>query len=494
MFPMKSVSAEQAGSALLWRVAQLACVKGLFLIRLLVLARLLAPEDFGLMAIATVAIGCLMTITDMGMVPALVQRVDVNESHYHSAWTLGVLRAAVVTVIIVLAAPFIAQLFGEPKAAPIIGVLAFRPVIDALASIKVAEITRNLQFRSLALIHVPAAIVELTVSLAFARAFGVWSLVIGALAGAFTGAVASYALAPYTPRLLLQTDAIRPLIRYGRWLFVTGLVTLAGGAVLQIAISRRLGSSELGVYFLAAKLAFLPYEVISEIVGSVAFPLYSRLQLDLVQTGRTFRTIFTGMVSLLLPIYALMIVFAPPLAQDVLGPRWSGTGPLIQLLAVVGIVGIFGDATGPVLRGLGRPDKILALEAVQSGLLIVFIWYFAGHYGLIGAGLAWLLAIGVSQIFSAVFVWRVLQRPFTGLAAPILSIIVATSASATVAIGVRNMLPGLGGFMVAAFVALTITGLLLWVFDRWFDLGLTMSLRQAFPQVASLIGVSAAGG
>jgi O-antigen/teichoic acid export membrane protein len=185
-----------------------------------------------------------------------------------------------------------------------------------------------------------------------------------------------------------------------------------------------------------------------------------------------------------------MIVFAPYLAQDVLGPKWDGTAPLIQLLSLVGIVGIFGDATGPVLRGFGHPDKILVVETVQSALVILLVWYLAGEYGLIGAGLAWLVAIGSSQFFSAVFISRLLQRPFTGLAAPMLSIMAASGASAAVALGVNNFVSGLGGLGLSAVLAVTITGLLLVVFDRRFNLGLAMSVRQAFPNFADSVGIA----
>jgi O-antigen/teichoic acid export membrane protein len=487
---MKGLSAQQAGSALFWRMAELAFVKGMFLIRLLILARLLTPEDFGLMAIATVAIGLLMKITDMGMVPALIQRAEADESHYHSAWSVGFIRALLVTVVVVLTAPVIADLFGEPKATAIIAVLAIRPLLDATANIRVAELTRNLRFRSLACIHVPAAAVELLVSLTLARSFGVWVLVIGALSGSIATVIASYAVAPWRPRFLLRSDAIRPLIRYGRWIFVTGLVALAGRSALQIVISRRLGANELGLYFLAAKLAFLPYEVISEVVGSVAFPLYSRLQSDLVQTSRTFRTILTGMVSLLVPVYVLIIVFAPSLVENALGSKWAGSASLIQILAIVGIVGMFGDATGPVFRGVGQPEKILAVETVQSVLLIVLAWYLAGQYGLIGAGLSWLIAIAASQIFSAVFLSRLLPRPFTGLASPVISIMLCSIASALVGLMLIHVLTGLSGLIVASLIAAIATGLFLWGSDRRFKLGLAMNLSQAFPQIANLLRFS----
>jgi O-antigen/teichoic acid export membrane protein len=490
---MNDSLAKQAGTALVWKAVQLAGVKGFFLGRLLILASLLSPEDFGLLAIATVAIGFLLKVTDIGMIPALVQRTDASASQYHGAWTVGVLRAAGVTAVVMVTAPIIAGLFSEPEATQIIRVLALRPLLEATASIKVAELTRHLQFRSLAFINVPAAIAETLISIALAPSLGVWALVAGALTGSATTVVLSYILAPYRPSLSLNWLAVRPLIRYGRWVFVTGLVSLAGTSVLQVVISRKLGSAELGLYFLAAKLAFLPYEIVSEVVTSVAFPLYARLQANIKQATRVFHTIFTGMLSLLLPAYTLLIVLAPSLVQNVLGPRWTGTVPVIQVLACIGIIGLFGDAVVPLLRGFGRPDKVVILELIQSGLLILLVWGLAGRYGLIGAAMAWWPAIGASQVFSVFFAYQILVRPFAGLAAPVFAITVTSGACAIIALGVNSIQLGLGGFVAAVLLAVAVTASLLWALDRRFDLGLMANLCQAFPQVASLIGLAPAG-
>jgi lipopolysaccharide exporter len=118
------------------------------LARTLILARLLVPGDFGLMSIAMVSVNSIMNITDFGMVPALVQYKELQEKHYDTAWTIGVTRATLITLIVFVSAPLIAEIFKEPSASPIIRGLALRPFIESLASIKVAELTRNLNFRN----------------------------------------------------------------------------------------------------------------------------------------------------------------------------------------------------------------------------------------------------------------------------------------------------------------------------------------------------------
>lgn len=481
--------ARRAGDALTWRAIQLAGVKGIFLVRTLILARLLAPDDFGLLAIATIAVGVLMSVTELGMVPALVQQARVADAHYNSAWTVNMGRALCVSGLLVVAAPAIAGVFAEPRAAEILRWLALKPLIDAAASIKVAELTRSLRYRRLAFVSLPAPAVETLVSVALATRLGVWALVTGALAGALAGAVSSYVLAPHWPRVVLVTETVRPLIRYGRWVFLTGLVAASASSLTQVVISRQLGVVELGLYFLAAKLAFLPHEVASQVVGDVAFSLYARIQDDRIRVAKTFRSHLVGMATFLLPMYVLLISLAPWLVQDVLGERWLGTEALIQLLAVVGIAGVFGDTTGPLFRGLGHPSWILAIEVIQSTLIILLLWTLTGRYGVVGAALAWVIAIASSQIVSFVLAKRILQKPFGGSVLPVALVVVASLVGAVTVMASGHLVSGVSGLLVAASLATLATAAVIWRGDERFNLGLRGDLAQAFPQVAGLAGL-----
>jgi O-antigen/teichoic acid export membrane protein len=491
---MNNMLARQAGTAVIWKTIQLAGVKAIFLVRLIILARFLTPDDFGLLAIAAVALGVLVTLTDFGMIPALVQQSNVDERHYNSSWTVGILRAFAVTGVVYLIAPTIAGLFAEPRATNILRLLALQPVMEAAASIKVADLNRNLRFRELALIGLAVALIDLVVAISLAGSFGVWALVAGTLSGAATHVVLSYFFAPYWPRLSMSSDATRSLLRFGRWIFVRGLITVAGGALLQLLISRKLGAAALGLYFMAGKIAFLPHEIGNQVVGSVAFPLYSRLQSDTHRTAEAFRAIFLGMSIVFLPIYAFIIALTPSLVQEALGVRWTGTEPLIQTLALVGIIGLFGDAVGPVLQGLGRPNRVVVLGVVQSMLLLLFVWNLQGRYGLVSVAFAWVPAIAVSQIISAIFIRQILPRPFSGIGQPLLVILITAALAGIIALGVTTILSGLGGLVIAVSVAAVFTAISLLFFERSFNLGLLSNLPRAFPQIASLVQPSSVSG
>ena len=479
---------QRAGSALLWQATQMGGVKAIYLIRTLILAHLLLPDDFGLMAIATTAMGFLFNITNFGMVPALVQGKNLDEANYDAAWTLDFCRSFVLTIITVAAAPLIAELFAEPRAVPIIQVLAMRPCIEAMTSIKMASLNRNLIFRPLAVLYIVEALVNITLSISLARGLGVWALVAGTLGGTIAIVIASYSLAPYRPRLLFNWEAIRPLIHFGRWIFATNLIVLTSGYLLRILISRQFGSAGLGIYVLATQLAYLPGDVASEAVGAVAFPLFARLQNDVQQATRVFRTLFSGLAGLLYPICALIMALAPSLTHDLLGPNWAGTEHLIRILAVVAMLGIFGEIAVSVFKGFGQPYRITFLEVIQSTVTLVFVWILTQRFGLVGVALAWLPTIVFSQFLSAVFLQKVLDQPFHGSQRSLVAVLVATSLCMAVALIIERAVPGIIGFAAANFLGILVAGLSLWAADRHYGLGFASNLVSMFPQMAVFVG------
>ena len=126
----------------------------------------------------------------------------------------------------------------------------------------------------------------------------------------------------------------------GDWrpIFLTQFIAVAGSGLLQVVISRQVGADSLGLYYLALKLVNLPNEFAVQVVGSVAFPLYARLQNDLEQLAATFRAAYLGILAALAPVYGLLIVLSPRIVESVLGSAWDGTAPIITVLAIVGAI------------------------------------------------------------------------------------------------------------------------------------------------------------
>jgi PST family polysaccharide transporter len=479
----------KAGTAILWQSFQMGGVKVLYMIRLLVLAILLTPADFGLIAIALAATGFLVNLTNFGLVPAVVQAENMDEARYDAVWSFDMTKAIIISLLTMIFAPLIADIFAEPRVVPIIQVLAWRPLIESLMSIKVVALNRNLTFRPLAFLKIIEAIFNALISIALAKFFGVWAMVFGMIGGALAMVIASYLLAPYRPRLNYDWQSVRPLLKFGGWLLVTGVIAMAGSFGFRIIISRQLGAEALGLFFLAAQLAFLPSEVASEVVGTVAFPLFARLQTNLPQAKRAFQAIFTGIVTLLFPICGLIIVLSPILVQDILGAKWNGTVPLIQILALVTMIGLLGDATIPLVKGFGQSYRVMMIELVQSSILLLMILFFTSRFGTVGTALAWVPTIICVQILCLYFIRDIFHDPLWGVRKPLLAIFVATISGTGSAFAVIQLYPGIIGMVIASLLAVLLTGSILWFLDQRYSLGLVHNIAAAFPQVASILNI-----
>jgi PST family polysaccharide transporter len=227
------------------------------------------------------------------------------------------------------------------------------------------------------------------VSVATAPWLGVWALVLGALAGSLSNTILSYALAPHCPRLSFAWGSIRGFVGYGQWVFLTGVAGLAGSLALQMMISRTLGAAALGLYFLASKAASVPVDAVRSIVGAVAFPMFVRLRDDATALGRTFSTLLAGLYLAALPAFALIFVLAPEL-EHALGAHWAGTAPMMQILSIAGAAALLGQMFVPLLLGLGMPERVLAIEIVQTVVLLVVQMPALQLFEVNGAALSWL--------------------------------------------------------------------------------------------------------
>jgi O-antigen/teichoic acid export membrane protein len=488
--------ARRAGRAALWKGLEIAGNRGFSLLRTVVLARLLVPEDFGLLAAGVVTMDVGVQVTTFGMREAVIQRRELDRDHYDAAWTFELVRTAVVAGILMLAAPLIAtQMFGEPRATNVIRALTLAPLLDRAGSIGALTLVRQLRFGPVAAVGLVASIVHASVAIALSHAFGVWAMVIGHLTGVLAQTAGSYVIAPHWPRFSFRLEAARPLLHFGRGVFARQVIDVLGGTVLQVVIARRLGTAELGLYFVAARFAFLPREIFRTIGTQVAFPVHAELQLDRDRAERAFRGHLAGTWLLLVPLYAVAIALAPALMAHLVGTRWMGAVGATRVLALAAMIGPLCDTAMPALLGRGRSEVVAMLVAGRSIAIASVAWPLAGALGLTGACLAWLLG----EVLSAVFVWGalrdVLPSAFKGLTVPGLVIVAAATAGTVVAVAAERALHGLPGVIVAVALSVAASSATLLVLDRRLRLGLVQEMARALPGTNRLLrlGVNDAG-
>jgi O-antigen/teichoic acid export membrane protein len=482
-------AAGQVGSALTWNTVQLAVERGLSVVRFLVLATLLSPQDFGLLAIATVAVELLLTVTNVGLQPALVQLRERERRHYDAAWTIGLLRGLVISATVFVGAGLLAAFYSEPRATSVLQLIALRPLLGCLASPRVADLERELNFKALALMTTASALVNTALAIALAPKLGVFAVVVGMLAGTVTYTALSYRTAPHIPRLRLDRPSTAPLLQFGRWVLATSIVGVVGEAMLRAAISRQLGASELGLYYLAARLAYLPNGVVSNVVGSVAFPVHARLRDAPAKAAETLSASLRSLVAVLVPSYIVLVSLAPALTRDVLGPQWAGTPTLLAFLAGAAVLGLIADAVFPMLEGRGEPQLITILLTMRTVVLLSLVWPLVSAYGVVGAAVATIAAEIPVQIVAVLLARNRLVRPFRRVGSVAAAATVAGAVGAAVGLVTDAAFGPRIGVVPAAVTAGVVSMVSMWLLDRTLGLDLAEQLVRVFPALRRLPGL-----
>lgn len=472
---------KRAGRALLWKGMQLGVSKLLYLIGTLILGHLLAPKEFGLVAIATVAITTIMTATETGMTSALVQAAVREQAHYDVAWTVGFLRGLIVCSVLLLAAPLVARLFGEERAAPLVRLMAFLPLISSAASPRMADLIRELQFSKLAPVAVVAVVVEIGLAIALAGRLGGAAIILGKLAGATTTTLASYVLAPHRPRFRPNYASAQHLLAFGRWLFAIGLTAVASDLFIKVLVARRLSVSDLGLFSMSDKLAEVPTQAANESIGAVAFPLYARLKSDRTRLQTAVRAHLTGLMFFLFPATAIIIGLAQPLEVRVLGPSWTGISLLIVLFALGYLFEFAFNVVYFLLQALGAGARLFVVELTQYLTLIAAVLVLAGPFGLMGVGAARIItsvAVVIAGVIAAPEVYRVtLLRVFRP--AVILAVL-ATLAGITSRF-CASLVPGAAGIVTGVVIGGSVFLCLTWTTDERLRTGVRECLSLFFP-------------
>ncbi|MDX1691914.1 MAG: lipopolysaccharide biosynthesis protein, partial [Acidimicrobiia bacterium] len=268
-----------AARAVLWSYVSFASGKVLVLVTMALLARLLTPEQFGIMGFATLAVTYLAVLKDLGLGGALIQRRDDAEDAAQTVYVANLALGVLLTVATYLSAPLVAAFFDEPLVTPLLRVLGFTFVLEALGAVHVVLLKRNLDFRRKIVPDVGRALVKGVVAIGAALwGFGVWALVWGQLAGVLAAVVLSWTVVPWRPAFRFHRRLARPLLRFGGPLVFTDLAYAVWQNLDYVVVGRLLGDAALGVYTLAYRLPELLVQSIWRVVTQAAFPFFSSIQ------------------------------------------------------------------------------------------------------------------------------------------------------------------------------------------------------------------------
>ena len=391
-----------------WMVLMRLVIRGTGLINMMIMARLLVPEDFGLIAMAMIFVGAIATLSEFSFDVVLITHQRAGRDHYDTAWTLSVIRGVVMAIILIAIAGQAAVFFDEPRLKAMITVLAISSLLLGLENIGVVDFRKSLNFRRdfLFMAGNKLVAVVITVILAFLWR-NYWALVGGIIAGNLWRVGASYVMHPYRPGFCLATW--RELFALTKWLLLQNVLQFFRNRIDQFVIGKVLGATTLGVYAIAYDLANLVTTELMAPIRRALLPGYAKIIDELDRVRNMFANIFGLTLWLGAPIAIGIGLVADPLVGLLLGDGWQATVPIIQILTIAGFISLLSSGSHPIYLALGRPELQTMLAALSLLLLVPGLIIGTRSFGIFGAAIALVITQTVIAFIDIVLVLRLLQ-------------------------------------------------------------------------------------
>jgi O-antigen/teichoic acid export membrane protein len=429
-------------------------------LRTVVLAKLLSPADFGILAVSMIAANALDTLTETGFQAALIQKKDHASSYLDTAWTINVIRGLFLFSVLFFAAPLIARFFNAPDALPIIRVVACSSIISSLKNIGIIYFQKNLEYRKYYTYEVSSTLIDLSVSILLAFLLrSVWALVLGGLAGNLSRCVLSYVLHSYRPHFRLDQTQMHELIDFGKWIMASSVLLFLLSNSADIFIGKFMGMNALGLYQMAGLLAYLPSSEIAYVVSQVTFSAYAKLQHDLhaIRLGY-LKTIQVSFLFISL-ISAEIFVLADDFTRIFLNAKWLPIVPILQILVFSAFFTTVAVISSQILIALGRPKVDTKYNVLRYAIFLMLLYPLYLFTNLKGIAIATLISV---LFYSSLILAKIIHIFGRGAREILLRLFLPMVNAAVMGFFIhlmkQTMAPG-----VLSFLICTISGILLFI-------------------------------
>ena len=354
----------------------------------IILARLLVPSDFGLVAYATMFLGFVNLIQDMGMRQALIQRKDDIEASANIVFSINMVLGIFWYLVAYVGAPHLADFFNNSQISAILRVMAISFLIIPLGSVQNALLTKQLYFNKLFFLGLVPTLISGVFSIGLAiLGQGVWSLVIGSLMGAVINVLVVWIMVPWRPRWCFDLSLAGKMLKFGGMVSIENLLSWSVNTIDDVLVGKWLGSASLGLYSLGFKIGIAPAKYISSSLIRVAFPAFSRMQKNKNDLQSAFLKTVKYIALVSFPIGVGIAVTASLFVPLFFGEKWVKAVPVIQCISIYGIFMSIGSMLPQIYKALGRPDIYLKYVTVRC-LVAIPIYFYVVPIGLTALSVA----------------------------------------------------------------------------------------------------------
>jgi len=393
-----------------WAMAYKLLERGLGIISTLILARLLMPSDFGLVAIATSFIALIELIRLFGFESALIQLRQVTKAHFDTAWTFAASLGLGIAALVVVLAPWLADFYDDPRLKPVLWALALAAAFNGLESNGPVMFRKDLQWKQDFLFQATRkmAAVLIMIPLAFWMR-NYWALVWGTVAGRFASLVVSYLITPHRPRFTLAGKA--DLWNFSKWIFLNNILAFLRQRMPNLMLGKIASATDVGFFAISRDISRLPTTELSAPINRAAFPGYAKISNDLPRLREGFLKLLGAAGIVVVPAGIGIAVTSELLIRVFLGDRWL---PATATMAVLGLYGAIGGLQSngmAVYLAIGKPRLQFVMQLIFISILLPAVYVLTTRLGHTGTALGYLVAGVVAVPINLANLCHVLGMP-----------------------------------------------------------------------------------
>jgi lipopolysaccharide exporter len=380
----------------IWNYANFAFGKGVIFLTTVILARMLQPQDFGLMAMALVVINFLKKIQNLGVGDAFIYYQDQTNTFANTAFLISTVTGLFFSTLIFFSARGVASFYQEPGAIPVIQALSVWFIIINLGATHEAVLKKEMDFHKRFFPQITQSVVKGGCSIILAATgFGVWSLVWGQLSGEVASTVLFWVACQWRPQIQFSLDAAKTLIHYGSQTILMKFLQGVFRNVDYLIIGHRMDTAQLGFYTIAFRMPDIVIEGIQSAVTPVIFSAYSKVQNDIHVLKRGFLKTLKFVSIFCIPISLGMYIIAPEFVEVFYTNRWAPVVPVTRVLSIYAIINAFDSQASIIYRATDRISIANKIGIIKMISAIPVLWFAAGYS---------IFAVAIAQVFLALFI------------------------------------------------------------------------------------------
>jgi O-antigen/teichoic acid export membrane protein len=380
------------------------------LLKIIILARILTPYQFGIFGISTLVLSLLEIFTETGINTVLIQEKTFSKFLLNTAWVVSIARGFLIGIALLLLSYPVSMFFKTQDAMPSLLLISLVPIIRGFINPSIIKLQIDLKFRSDFLYRFTIHAIDASAAIIFTL---IYQSPVGFIGGLIVGAlfelIISFIFINPHPAFNFETNSLKKILQKGKWITVSGILEYLFREGDDIAVGRALGTTSLGLYQNAYKIATLPISEVADVISKVTLPIFVKISNDSTRLMDAVTKTLIASLILLTPLTILLLIFPVQIINFSLGPQWINAAPILQIVAIYALIRSLITPLLTVFISIGKQQRVTVVNAVAVLAMAITILPLISIYKENGAAISTIIGVVSSLPVVAYYTWYTIK-------------------------------------------------------------------------------------